>query len=71
MDVVYTDEELAPLCQDTVFFPVSGAASTASSSPSTGQAAWLVSQNEVQLAMVFGLPGRAGKLIRASMTPEE
>ena len=39
--------------------------STASSSPSTGQTAWLVSQNAVQSAMVLALPGSAGK----SMSP--
>src|ERR1700743_1603855 len=62
---------LVPLCQATAFTPVTGSACTASRSPSCGQAAPLVSQNDVQSAIVLGLPGRAGKLISASITPDE
>src|ERR1700722_1450069 len=71
VEATNTDEEFGPLCQETPLFPVSGEASTASSSPSTGQVAWLVSQNDVQLAMVVGFPGSAGKSMSASITADE
>src|ERR1700761_7357783 len=70
VDALNRSDEL-PLCQVTAFDPLTGCTSTASSSPSAGQWAPLVSQNPVQLAMTSELPGSAGKYMSASTTPDE
>src|ERR1700743_3155738 len=62
---------LEPPCQATALTPVTGSASTASSSPSCGQADPLVIQNDVQSAIVPDEPGRAGKSLSASITADE
>src|ERR1700722_19956603 len=63
--------DVVPLCQVTALVASTGSTSTPSSSPSTGQAGPLVIQNVVQLAMVPGLPGSAGKSSSASITLDE